>query len=153
MPLHHLIYESQARELFTESELAELLRKARAHNEANELTGMLLYAPDGRFIQVLEGSPEAIHRLYFECIVHDPRHYRLQLLAAGMLDRRRFSGWHMGYRFATPSELTELSGHLDTADATFLLPLLPNLPNPLLDKLLNYVQYTLPSPALEESSS
>ncbi|MGI4737957.1 MAG: BLUF domain-containing protein [Janthinobacterium lividum] len=152
MPLHHLIYESQARKLFTESELAELLRKARAHNEANGLTGMLLYAPDGRFIQVLEGSMTAIHKLYFESIVHDPRHYRLQLLTAGVLDRRRFGSWRMGYRLATCADLTDLSGHLDTADATFLLPLL-HIPSPLLDKLLDYVQYTLPSPGLEEPSS
>jgi len=153
MLLHHLIYESQAKEPFTESELAELLRKARAYNEANGLTGILLYAPDGRFIQVLEGAQEAINHLYFERIARDPRHHQLQLLVAGALDHRRFGGWRMGYRFATPLKLTELSGTLDTADATFLLPLLPNLPNSLLDKLLDYVQYTLPTPLLEESVS
>ena len=144
MPLHHLIYESQATQPFTEAELTRLLQRARAHNEQHDLTGLLLYAPDGRFVQVLEGPLEALHHLYFERITHDPRHHRLQLLTAGVLDRRRFVGWHMGFRPATPEALTELTGHFSTANATFLLPLLPNLPSPLLDKLLDYVQYTAP---------
>ncbi len=151
MPLHHLIYESQATQPLTEADLLLLLRKARVYNQANQLTGLLLYAADGRFLQVLEGPVAAIHRLYFEHITHDFRHHRLQLLAAGVLDRRRFSDWHMGFRPATPAALTELTGHLNTADATFLLPLLPILPSPLLDKLLDYVQYTAPDTNLEET--
>lgn len=151
MPLHHLIYESQATQPLTEADLILLLQKARVYNQANQLTGLLLYAADGRFLQVLEGPMAAIHQMYFEHITHDPRHHRMQLLAAGVLDRRRFSDWHMGFRPATPEALTELTGHLNTADATFLLPLLPNLPSPLLDKLLDYVQYTAPNANLEET--
>ncbi len=151
MPLHHLIYESQATQPLTEADLTLLLRKARVYNQANQLTGVLLYAADGRFLQVLEGPMEALHQLYFEHITHDSRHHRLQLLAAGVLDRRRFNDWHMGFRSATLEALTELTGHLNTADATFLLPLLPNLPSPLLDKLLDYVQYTAPDANLEET--
>ncbi|AMR26114.1 hypothetical protein A0257_02740 [Hymenobacter psoromatis] len=151
MLLHHIIYESQATQPLTEADLTLLLQKARVYNQANQLTGMLLYAADGRFLQVLEGPMEAIHQLYFEHITHDPRHHRMQLLAAGVLDRRRFNDWYMGFRPTTPEALTELTGHLDTADATFLLPLLPNLPSPLLDKLLDYVQYTSPDADLEET--
>lgn len=151
MPLHHLIYESRATQLLTEADLTLLLQKARVYNKANQLTGLLLYAADGRFLQVLEGPMEAIHQLYFEHITHDPRHHQLQLLTAGVLDRRRFSDWHMGFRPATPEALIELTGHFNTADATFLLPLLPNLPSPLLDKMLDYVQYTAPSANLEET--
>ena len=61
MPLHHLIYESQATQPFTEAELAKLLHQAREHNEANGLSGILLYAHDGRFVQVLEGEVDDIH--------------------------------------------------------------------------------------------
>lgn len=149
MPLHHLIYESRATQPFTEAELAELLQKARAHNEAHGLTGLLLYADDGRFVQVLEGEVDDVHELYFLRIARDPRHHRLQLLADGTLDHRRFGDWRMGYRPATPKALVELTGHFSTADATFLLPALPNLPSLLLDKLLDYVQYTAVVPALE----
>lgn len=151
MELYYLIYESQATQLLIETDLILFLQKARVQNQANQLTGLLLYASDGRFLQVLEGPMEAIHQLYFEHITHDPRHHRLQLLAAGALDQRRFSDWYMGFRPVAPEALVELAGHLDTTDATFLLPLLPNLPSPLLDKLLDYVQYTVPTINLEQT--
>lgn len=150
MPLHHLIYESQATQPFTEAQLAALLLQARKHNEAHDLSGLLLYAEDGRFVQVLEGEVAEIHDLYFLHIARDPRHHRLTLLADGTLDQRRFADWRMGFRPATPEALAELTGHFSTADATFLLPVLPNLPTPLLDKLLDYVQYTAVNPVLEE---
>jgi hypothetical protein len=150
MLLHHLIYESQATQPFTEAELAKLLQQARTTNEVKGLTGILLYAQDGRFVQVLEGNVDEVHELYFLHIARDPRHHRLTLLADGRLDHRRFADWRMGFRSATPEALTELTGHFSTADATFLLPVLPNLSSPLLDKLLDYVQYTVVHPALEE---
>ncbi|MFD1872773.1 BLUF domain-containing protein [Hymenobacter bucti] len=149
MLLHHLIYESQVTHPFTEAELADLLRKARITNEEKGLTGLLLYAQDGRFVQVLEGDVNEVHELYFMRISRDPRHQHLTLLADGRLDHRRFAHWRMGYRLATPEALTELTGHVSTADATFLLPVLPNLPSPLLDKLLDYVQYTASHPLLK----
>jgi hypothetical protein len=152
MPLHHLIYESQATKPFTEAELANLLQQAREHNEANGLSGILLYASDGRFVQVLEGEVDEIHELYFMHISRDKRHEHLTLLADGRLSERRFAGWRMGFRPATPEALTELTGHVSTADATFLLPSLPNLPDALLDKLLDYVQYAPANPVLEEVS-
>ncbi len=150
MQLHHLIYESQATHPFTEAELADLLRQAREANEEKGLTGLLLYAADGRFVQVLEGDVNEVHELYFMHISRDSRHHRLTLLADGRLDHRRFADWRMGFRPATPEALIELTGHFNTADATFLLPVLPNLPSPLLDKLLDYVQYTVSHPVLEE---
>jgi hypothetical protein len=150
MPLHHLIYESQATRPFTEAELANLLQQARAHNEANGLSGILLYASDGRFVQVLEGEVDRIHELYFMHISRDRRHEHLTLLADGRLSERRFAGWRMGFRPATSEALAELTGHVSTADATFLLPSLPHLPNALLDKLLDYVQYAPANPVLEE---
>jgi hypothetical protein len=150
MPLHHLIYESQATKPFTEAELAKLLQQARVHNEANGLSGILLYANDGRFVQVLEGEVDNVHELYFMHISRDRRHRNLTLLADGRLSERRFPDWRMGYRPATAEDLAELTGHFTTADATFLLPVLPNLPTPLLDKLLDYVQYRPVNPGLEE---
>ncbi len=150
MSLYHLIYESQATRPFSEVELAHLLQQARQHNETYGLTGLLLYTPEGRFLQVLEGNVEAVHSLYFLHIARDPRHRHLALLAGGALERRRFADWRMGFRVATAEKLLDLTGHVDTTDATFLLPLLPNLSNSLLDKMLDYVQHTLPDVLLEE---
>lgn len=152
MLLHHLIYESQATQPFTETELATLLQQARLHNEASDITGLLLYAPDGRFVQVLEGRVEDVYDLYFRHISHDRRHQQLTLLANGAINHRRFADWRMGFRSTTPEALTELTGHFSTADATFLLPMLPNLPSSLLDKLLDFVQYTVEGPLVEKAS-
>lgn len=150
MLLHHLIYESQATQPFTETELADLLHQARETNGAKGLTGLLLYAQDGRFVQVLEGNVDEVYELYFMHISRDPRHHHLTLLADGRLNHRRFADWRMGFRPATSEALIELTGYFSTANATFLLPVLPNLPSPILDKLLDYVQYTVSHPVLEE---
>jgi hypothetical protein len=151
MPLHYLVYESKVTTLFTDPELAGLLVKARQRNEALGLTGLLLYTQDGRFVQVLEGEAEAIHTLYHEQIAHDTRHQYLQVLADGPLDYRRFADWRMGYCLATPEDLAELTGYCSTADASFLLPMLPTLSGKLLDKLLDYVQHTAASAGLKEA--
>jgi hypothetical protein len=152
MSLYHLIYESQATRPFSEAELANLLQQARRFNEANGITGLLLYTPDGYFLQVLEGSVEAVHNLYFLHIARDSRHHSLTLLAGGTLNHRRFADWRMGFRTVTAEGLTNLTGYLNTTDITFLLPLLPNLSNSLLDKILDHVQYTTPDPVLEEAA-
>ena len=152
MQLHHLIYESQATRPFTEADLTALLQKSRTYNAARGLTGVLLYAPDGRFMQVLEGSMQAVYDLYFQRIARDPRHHSPTLLAAGPLQRARFADWRMGFRPASAEALAELAGYFSTADATFLLPVLPELPSSLLDKLLDYVQYAAVNPVLEEAA-
>jgi hypothetical protein len=152
MSLYHLIYESQAARPFAEAELASLLQQARQFNEEHGITGLLLYTPDGRFLQVLEGSVAAVHNLYFLHIARDSRHHHLTLLAGGTLNYRRFAEWRMGFRAATAERLTHLTGHLDTTDITFLLPLLPDLSTSLLDKVLDYVPYTTPDAVLEEAA-
>ena len=113
---------------------------------------MLVYAPDGRFLQVLEGEADVIHNLYFEHIARDPRHHSLMLLADGPLRRRRFTDWRMGFRPATAAALDDLTSHFSTADATFLLPMLPHLPSALIDKLLNYVPQVPTTTAPAEAS-
>jgi hypothetical protein len=150
MSLYHLIYESQVTRPFSKPELVNLLQQARQFNEANGITGLLLYTPDGRFLQVLEGSVEAVHNLYFLRIARDPRHHYITLLAGGTLNYRRFADWRMGFRPVTAEGFTDLTGYLNTTDITFLLPLLPDLSGSLLDKILDYVQYTTPDAVLEE---
>jgi hypothetical protein len=150
MSLYHLIYESQATHQLSEAELANLLQQSRQFNEATGVTGLMLYTSDGRFLQVLEGSVEAIHNLYFLHIARDPRHHSLTLLAGGTLSYRRFANWRMGFRTITAKGLMDLAGYLDTNDITFLLPLLPDLSGSFLDKILDYIQYTTPHAVLEE---
>lgn len=138
MPLHYLLYESHATHPLPEPDLWTLLEQARQFNATQGLTGLLLYTTDGRFVQVLEGEAEPLAELY-QRIARDPRHTHVRLLAWEPLPARRFGDWHMGFRRVSAPALDEVLGHTDTHNAVFLLPLLPMLPNALLDKLLDYV--------------
>ncbi|TDN36489.1 hypothetical protein A8B98_09045 [Hymenobacter sp. UV11] len=72
-----------------------MLRRARCANQQAGITGVLMYG-GGQFMQVLEGCPAAVRRLYAR-IEADPRHSLLEKLADGPLPRREFTGWHMSF--------------------------------------------------------
>lgn len=147
MPLYHLVYESQATQAFSEAELQALLQQARLYNTAHEVTGLLLHAPSGRLIQVLEGERRLIEELYLR-IARDRRHHHCTILSSGPLPTRRFGEWRMGFRATSEGAHTTLLGYVDTASASFLLPLLPVVSSALLTKLLDYVRRTPPHPLL-----
>jgi len=138
MSLHSLLYESQANQLLSKADLVALLDQSRRFNQAQAITGLLLYTTDGRFFQVLEGEAAALTDLYAR-IAHDPRHRDVRLLVLEPLATRRFPTWGMGFRCLAAADLAESLGHVDTHNAAFLLPLLPALSNALLDKLLDHV--------------
>lgn len=92
----YLVYISSATKLFTEAELLDLLQKARANNERDGITGMLLYS-NGNFIQVIEGEETAVSSLH-KRILSDPRHTRIITLLQRPLTKRMFAEWSMGFR-------------------------------------------------------
>ncbi|WP_426492470.1 BLUF domain-containing protein [Hymenobacter sp. 102] len=93
--LHHLIYQSTAVTPFSAAELERLLSQSRPHNAAAGITGILLY--DGnRFMQVLEGAPEAVEAT-FGRIRNDCRHTEVQVLANGPIGQRQFGEWLMSF--------------------------------------------------------
>ncbi|QKG55405.1 BLUF domain-containing protein [Hymenobacter sp. BRD128] len=150
MPLYHLIYESRASQPFTDADLLELLRNSRDYNAQHELTGLLLYSAEGRFLQVLEGRQAAVLALY-QRISQDVRHTACMLLLSGPLAERRFGEWRMGYRATRHhTDLPALLGHVDTSSPDFLLPLLPKLSTSLLDRLFDYVHHTPAHASLDE---
>ncbi|MDJ0367684.1 BLUF domain-containing protein [Hymenobacter sp. H14-R3] len=110
MDLYHLIYQSQALGEFGEPALAALLRRGRAHNQANNISGVLLHTADGRFLQVLEGPKTAVRHLYYHVILSDTRHFHCQVISEGACARRSFGGWTMGCRLARPHDLRTLLG-------------------------------------------
>lgn len=67
-----LTYLSTATTPFSPSSLNEPLSTTRGPNQANDLTGMLLYA-GGHFIQTLEGAQEVVDAT-FDRIERDARH-------------------------------------------------------------------------------
>lgn len=94
--LETLTYMSTAAFLPTRSDIEYLLEKARARNESESVTGILLYS-EGSFLQCLEGSPEAIDRVYGH-ILRDPLHHHIFELLRDPAPEREFGDWHMAFR-------------------------------------------------------
>jgi len=94
--LVRLMYASRAAANLDNEEVAAILRKSRATNAREGLTGALCLCNNGRlFIQVLEGGRDAVSRRYNR-IVADSRHTDVTLLQFEEIGERRFAGWAMG---------------------------------------------------------
>lgn len=119
--LAQCIYTSAAVRPFDDQELTELLSKARAYNEAHDLTGMLLYA-DGSFFQVLEGPPEEVDGLYAR-IELDPRHTLMTKLIRETIKHRSFEDWTMGFCRASAQDVARIVGMNDFMRAGHARPL------------------------------
>lgn len=104
-----LVYVSSATELFSYSELVDLLAKSREKNARLGITGMLLYR-DGNFVQVLEGEPAAVDSLY-ATIARDPRHTGAIVLLRQEKAAREFPEWSMGFRDLNSPEVRSLPGY------------------------------------------
>lgn len=91
--LASLTYSSEAATTPSESELQSLVSAARGRNRSIGITGMLLY-DGGRFLQTIEGPPEAVD-LVWSSIRRDPRHREIELLSEHIVPARLFSGWDL----------------------------------------------------------
>jgi hypothetical protein len=92
--LFQLIYVSEATAPMSEVKLRALLYEARTRNGTLDITGLLLHARN-KFLQVLEGSEEAVRDLY-DAIRTDPRHTNVEVLLTTTADERTFPDWRMG---------------------------------------------------------
>ena len=104
----HVIYNSAATVEFSDSELLDLLEKARNNNAAQDITGMLLHI-DGCFFQVLEGPDEAVDRLV-ERISEDPRHAKMTVIIRETIAKRSFKEWTMGFAKVSSRDLETIDG-------------------------------------------
>lgn len=99
--MYHIVYISTASNAMTQCNLLKLLEKSRAFNQANDVTGVLLYS-DGNFIQILEGEEQCLKSLYHRISI-DPVHHRVITISEGEVPGREFSEWSMGFRDMTGS--------------------------------------------------
>jgi len=93
--MFQLVYASAACVPFSSEHLQLLLIKARNTNAIEKVTGMLLYH-SGSFLQVLEGPPAGVDRI-FAAIERDPRHHRIEVRLRQVSERREFPDWTMGF--------------------------------------------------------
>lgn len=112
MRLKTVAYTSRARLDLSDAELDEIRQSARMLNALDGITGLLLF--DGtRFLQIIEGSEDAIDNLV-ERLRRDRRHSAFEIRDERYVDQRSFPDWSM--EFATmaagfddaPAELASL---------------------------------------------
>ena len=138
MELYQLVYQSQSLVPFEAPELTALLHQSRAYNKCHGITGILLFTPDGRFMQVLEGDRDTVRHLYFDRIAADPRHYHLQLISEGPCQQRSFANWTMAFHMAQAHDLRQLLSPLPPDTPAQFVPRPPTRPE-LLTLLLDFV--------------
>lgn len=148
MHLYQLIYQSQSLVPFETPELTALLMQSRANNLRHAITGLLLYTPDGRFLQVLEGPHKAVRHLYHRRIAVDPRHFSCRVLSEGPCQHRAFADWRMGFRVAQPQHLRTLLGYMPPDSPALLVPR-PHTRPELLELLHDFVAQCEVEPWLE----
>jgi hypothetical protein len=94
--LVQLLYASRAKEPVDSDMVNSIVHASREKNEEQGITGVLCTCSDDDvFLQLLEGSREAVNQLYNK-IVADPRHVDCTMLHYEEIDERQFSGWRMG---------------------------------------------------------
>lgn len=92
--------------------VADIVNKARHFNEANGITGLLVF--DGmRFCQQLEGTQKQVLAL-LERIREDPRYTHVEVVHHGQLAQRRFRNFSLAY--TTTDDETALA-ELEKLDA------------------------------------
>jgi hypothetical protein len=107
--LFRMAYVSTASKLFDPAELRDMLKESNLRNKEAGITGMLLYK-DGQFMQVLEGTLEAVTAT-FSRISRDPRHHGIMVLVNGAVQERRFPGWSMAFRDLNLPDHQEVPGY------------------------------------------
>jgi hypothetical protein len=77
------------------AELDALLAKSRLRNEADGISGVLLFG-GGNFMQYFEGPRAKVDAL-FHRLEGDTRHHDMRVLLRDPVEMRRFSSWTMGF--------------------------------------------------------
>jgi len=102
MPFARLAYASLAPAPVLSRALMEILEVARFRNRKDDITRLYCYS-NKRFLQGLEGPPEAVCETFYR-IVRDTRHSEIRLLDFRHTASRLFGDWTMG--FAGVGEIT-----------------------------------------------
>ncbi len=114
MALHEIVYMSLACDAMSPTQLAALMDRARAHNQAAGITGMMIYH-EREFMQLLEGERSVIEAL-FDKIADDPRHQQVYRLWDAPIATRNFDDWTMGFVSVDDSSLQRHTGFTSLKD-------------------------------------
>jgi len=106
--LYELIYSSHAIPDISEKDIENILSTARDFNEANEITGCLLFN-NNQFLQLLEGEFDIVMELY-DRIKKDPRHQNHMTLQMRETDYRIYPNWTMAFQSMDKSQVKSKGG-------------------------------------------
>jgi len=106
-----LIYISTSTNSPSETELVDLLERARSRNLRRNITGMLLYS-NSTYLQVLEGEAKDVLGLY-DAICIDPRNEGNVILRESEIPVRDFPGWSMGFENLESCSADKLPGFVE----------------------------------------
>jgi hypothetical protein len=118
-----IVYVSQAVKPFTSDQLGALLAHSRTRNEADVITGALVYRYNedfdrGNFLQILEG-PDAALEAVWKRISNDSRHHTIVVVEEGSLTTRMFADWSMGFKNISADALADYPGFADMGSDAF----------------------------------
>ena len=128
MSTYQLLYQSYSLVPFGPRELDALLARARGHNQQRGVNSVLLYTPDGRFLQLIEGPREAVRELYDQHLVADPRQHQCQVLSEGPGETASFGGRPMVFFPAQAEDLRRLLASVPVPGAALRVPRPRTLP-------------------------
>jgi hypothetical protein len=109
--IKQMVYLSKARPGLARGDVEQILEIAREKNQALDITGFLLF--NGKtFVQLLEGPPENVTRLYGQ-IEHDNRHTQTRILLEHRTTSRLLSSWSMAYSYTEGPDSGIFGGTMD----------------------------------------
>jgi hypothetical protein len=138
--LIHIVYVSFSSDKLSELELDQLLAEIRPKNQANGVTGLLLYN-DEIFIQVIEGESEIIKSLYHR-LQNDRRHTNIVKILEEGIKKRSFPDWSMGYQKLSKEESNAIPGYTDLMTTDDLRTSLQKSSKAIIELVEKFMKYT-----------
>lgn len=138
--LHHLVCESQLASPLSLPELTAVAKAAQTYMNSHQITGLLMYRPDGHFLYLLEGAESALQALLQESVLRALQPVGCSVVSGGPWARRSFPDWRISTAAGNPVAGSPLPEALSFQELVTLLPqLAPNRPA-LVHRLLEFVE-------------
>ncbi|RSK43127.1 BLUF domain-containing protein [Hymenobacter rigui] len=90
---YHLIYKSSDTVQISAADLASIIARSHTYMANAEISGLLVYRPDGHFLHVLEGPEESLQQLVEQNTLGVLQPTGCSVISGGPWARRSFSYW------------------------------------------------------------
>ncbi|MDT0293027.1 BLUF domain-containing protein [Mesonia ostreae] len=118
-PTYELSYYSTAKYALLSEDFENILQEARMNNEANDITGCLIYHKQN-FFQILEGPKEVVLST-FNAIQNDKRHRNIKVIYQGFKSGKTFDNWDMAFLEKPSLFITDTLSSFKLLDSDLIL--------------------------------